>query len=198
MIIGIAGGSGSGKSTFSDKLYEEFKNNATIIHYDNYYKSQDDIGEEERKNTNYDHPDALETELLYEHILKLKNAETVTAPVYDFKRHTRSRDTIELIPREIIIVEGILLFHDEKLRGLFDIKIYVDSDADERILRRIERDVFFRGRSLENIMDQYLKTVKPMHYLYVEPTKQFADIIINGGLNEVAYDIVATRIHKNL
>ena len=194
VIIGIAGGTGSGKSTFTNRLKREFGNEVAVIYHDNYYKRQDGVEFEERRKVNYDHPDALETDLLIEHLKKLKAGEAIECPVYDYSQHNRTDKTIRIEPRKIILVEGILLLADARLRELIDIKVYVEADADERILRRIVRDVKERGRDLDDIMHQYLSTVKPMHYLYVEPTKATADIIINSGLNDVAFDIMRAKI----
>ena len=198
IIIGIAGGTGSGKSTFTNRLRDRFGDNITVIYHDNYYKRHDDIPFEERKKLNYDHPDALETDLLIEHIKRLRNGESVECPVYDYTVHNRSDKTVRIDPRKIILIEGILLLADPRLRSLLDIKIYVEADADERILRRILRDVKERGRDLDNIVEQYLTTVKPMHYLYVEPTRATADIVINSGMNDVAFDIVQSKIRLML
>ena len=198
IIIGIAGGTGSGKSTFTNRLRDRFGDNITVIYHDNYYKRHDDIPFEERKKLNYDHPDALETDLLIEHIKRLRNGESIECPVYDYTVHNRSDKTVRIDPRKIILIEGILLLADPRLRSLLDIKIYVEADADERILRRILRDVKERGRDIDNIVEQYLTTVKPMHYLYVEPTRATADIVINSGMNDVAFDIVQSMIRLML
>lgn len=198
ILIGIAGGTGSGKSTFTNRLKDRFGDDIDVIYHDNYYCRQDDVPMEVRQKRNYDHPDALETDLLVEHLKQLKAGHAVDGPVYDYTMHNRSEKTMHIEPRRIIIVEGILLLADRRLRDMFDIKIYVEADADERILRRIVRDVEERGRSLENIVEQYLTTVKPMHYLYVEPTRAKADLVINSGLNDVAFDIMATKIQKLL
>ena len=198
MLIGIAGGTGSGKSTFADRLLALFPNEITVISYDNYYKPQDHLSFEERIKTNYDCPDALDTDLLVKHLRALQKGEAIDVPNYDFKLHTRRAELTRLEPSPIIIVDGILTFHDERLREMFDIKIYTDADADERILRRLRRDVNERGRDIDGVIAQYLGTVKPMHGIYVEPTKKYADIIINGGKNKTALDIVATRIAKRL
>ena len=198
IIIGIAGGTGSGESTFTNRLRDRFGDNITVIYHDNYYKRHDDIPFEERKKLNYDHPDALETDLLIEHIKRLRNGESVECPVYDYTVHNRSDKTVRIDPRKIILIEGILLLADPRLRSLLDIKIYVEADADERILRRILRDVKERGRDIDNIVEQYLTTVKPMHYLYVEPTRATADIVINSGMNDVAFDIVQSKIRLML
>ena len=198
IIIGIAGGTGSGKSTFTNRLRDRFGDNITVIYHDNYYKRHDDIPFEERKKLNYDHPDALETDLLIEHIKRLRNGESIECPVYDYTVHNRSDKTVRIDPRKIILIEGILLLADPRLRSLLDIKIYVEADADERILRRNLRDVKERGRDIDNIVEQYLTTVKPMHYLYVEPTRATADIVINSGMNDVAFDIVQSKIRLML
>ena len=198
IIIGIAGGTGSGKSTFTNRLRDRFGDNITVIYHDNYYKRHDDIPFEERKKLNYDHPDALETDLLIEHIKRLRNGESIECPVYDYTVHNRSDKTVRIDPRKIILIEGIFLLADPRLRSLLDIKIYVEADADERILRRILRDVKERGRDIDNMVEQYLTTVKPMHYLYVEPTRATADIVINSGMNDVAFDIVQSKIRLML
>ncbi|MDD6661003.1 MAG: uridine kinase [Lachnospiraceae bacterium] len=194
ITIGIAGGTGSGKSTFTNRLKDRFGDEITVLYHDNYYKRHDDLPFEERKKLNYDHPDALETDLLVEHLKKLRNGESIECPVYDYSRHNRSDKTIRIEPRKIIVIEGILLLADPRIRDLLDIKIYVEADADERILRRIVRDVKERGRDLDNIVEQYLTTVKPMHYLYVDPTRAKADIVINSGMNDVAFDVVQSKI----
>ncbi len=194
VIIGIAGGTGSGKSTFTNRLKREFGDEVAVIYHDSYYKAQDDITLEERRKLNYDHPDSLETDLLVEHLKQLKAGKAIDCPVYDYSQYNRSGKTIRIEPRRIILVEGILLFTDARVRDLIDIKIFVEADADERILRRIVRDVKERGRDLDNIVSQYLSTVKPMHYLYVEPTKARADIIINSGMNDIAFDIMRSKI----
>ena len=194
IVIGIAGGTGSGKSTFTNRLKEEFGNKITVVYHDNYYKAQDALSFEERKKTNYDHPEALETDLLVQHIKELKAGKRIQCPVYDYALHNRTKQTVEILPSPIILIEGILVLHDKRLRDLLDIKIYVEADADERILRRALRDVEERGRDLRGIIDQYLTTVKPMHYLFVEPTKTKADIVINSGRNNVAFDIMKTKM----
>ncbi|MBQ1923551.1 MAG: uridine kinase [Lachnospiraceae bacterium] len=198
IIIGIAGGTGSGKSTFTRRIKEAFGDQVTVIYHDNYYRRNDGIPFEERKKINYDHPDALETDLLIEHLTELRHGRPIQCPVYDYAVHNRSDKTIPILPSKVILVEGILVLSDERLRDLLDIKIYVEADADERILRRALRDMEERGRDLRGIIDQYLTTVKPMHYLYVEPTKAKADIVINSGMNKVAFDIVKARIMQLL
>lgn len=194
IIIGIAGGTGSGKSTFTNRLRDRFKDDIAVIYHDNYYRRHDEIPFEERQKLNYDHPDSLETELLLEHLRKLRNGESIDCPVYDYSLHNRSDKTIHIEPKKIIVVEGILLLADPRTRDLLDIKIYVEADADERILRRVVRDVKERGRDIDNIVEQYLTTVKPMHYMYVEPTRAKADLVINSGMNNVAFDIVKSKI----
>ena len=198
IIIGIAGGTGSGKSTFTNRLKDEFNDNVAVIYHDNYYRRQDDVSFEDRKKVNYDHPDSLETQLLLEHLYMLKDGRAVDCPVYDYSLHNRSDQTVHIEPRKIIIAEGILLLADKRIRDLLDIKIYVEADADERILRRVVRDVKERGRDIDNIVEQYLTTVKPMHYLNVEPTRAMADIVINSGMNHVAFDIVRSKIQLML
>ena len=193
-VIGIAGGTGSGKSTFTARIKAAFPDKVAVLYHDNYYKAHDNIPFEERKTINYDHPNSLETDLLIEHVKSLKNDKSVDAPTYDFTQHTRAEATLHIEPKPIIIIEGILTLQNVEFVNLMDIKIFVEADADERILRRAIRDVKERGRDLEGVAEQYLQTVKPMHYLYVEPTKNVADIVINGGMNDVAFDIVSTKI----
>lgn len=198
IIIGIAGGTGSGKSTFTNRLKDAFCDNIAVLYHDNYYKRQDGVPFEERKKMNYDHPEAFETELLLNQLAALRNGESVECPIYDYSKHNRSDKFVKVEPKKVILVEGILVFADECLRDMFDIKIFVEADADERILRRVIRDVKDRGRDIEGVVEQYLTTVKPMHYLYVEPTKPMADVIINSGMNEVAFQLVKTNIEKIL
>ncbi|MBE6693727.1 MAG: uridine kinase [Ruminococcaceae bacterium] len=194
MLIGIAGGTGSGKSTFAEGLRALFPDDITIISYDNYYKPQDHITFEERIKTNYDCPDALDTDLLVKHLRRLCEGESIDMPNYDFRVHTRKAELTRVSPTAVILIDGIMTFHDERLREMFDIKIYADADADERILRRLRRDVTERGRDIDGVINQYVGTVKVMHGIYVEPTKKYADIVINGGMNKTALDIVAARI----
>lgn len=198
IIIGIAGGTGSGKSTFTNRLKEEFKEEVAVIYHDNYYRDQSDISFEDRKKTNYDHPDSIETELLVEHLKQLKEGHSIQCPVYDYSQHNRSNEVTTVEPKRVILLEGILVLADERLRDLIDIKVYVEADADERILRRVIRDVKERGRDIEGVVEQYLTTVKPMHYIYVEPTKSMADIIINSGKNPIAFELVRNSIKKLL
>ncbi|MBR2764663.1 MAG: uridine kinase [Blautia sp.] len=198
ILIGIAGGSGSGKSTFTNRLKAEFGDEVAVLYHDNYYRRQDDVPFEERKKVNYDHPDSLETDLMVRHLAELKAGRAIDCPVYDYSQHNRSNEFIHIEPKRIILVEGILLLADPRVRDLIDIKIFVEADADERICRRILRDVKERGRDIDNIVSQYLTTVKPMHYLYVEPTKVTADLIINSGMNKVALDVVKAKINQIL
>ena len=198
IIIGIAGGTGSGKSTFTNRIKEEFGERVSVIYYDNYYKAHDDMSFEERKLINYDHPDSFETDLLVEHLHKLKEGIPVQCPVYDYSIHNRTDRTIEIKPADVIIIEGILVLYDRRLSDMMDIKIFVDADADERILRRVIRDVKERGRDVEGIARQYLTTVKPMHYAFVEPTKYTADLVINSAYNNVAFDVIRVKIETLL
>lgn len=194
IIIGIAGGSGSGKSTFTNRLRDLYGDKVTTIYHDNYYRRNDHLSMEERRKINYDHPESLETDMLIEHLKMLKQGQTVYGPLYDYTMHNRREETVEIKPNRIILLEGIMVLQDPRLRELLDIKIYVEADADERILRRLTRDVKERGRDLDGVISQYLNSVKPMHYIYVEPTRAMADIVINSGKNEVAFDLVKTKI----
>lgn len=199
MVIGIAGGTGSGKTTLTRSIIKRFEGNISVIYHDNYYKAHDELPYEERAKLNYDHPDAFDTPLMIEQLKKLRAGESVMCPVYDYTIHNRSGETVEIKPAKVIIVEGILIFQDPELRELMDIKIFVDTDADVRILRRILRDVEKRGRSLVSVVDQYLTTVKPMHEQYVEPSKRYADIIVlDGGYNLVALDMIMQRIQGHV
>ena len=199
MVIGIAGGSGSGKTTITNQIVEQLGSDVTVITHDNYYRAQHEMTLEERALVNYDHPDAYETSLLVEHLATLKAGKPVEIPVYDFSISDRTDQTTTVTPARVIIVEGILIFVEKALRDLMDVKVFVDCDADVRILRRIMRDVKERGRSLESVINQYLTTVKPMHELFVEPSKKFADIIIpTGGQNLVALDMLVNRIQAHL
>ena len=193
-VIGIAGGSGSGKSTFAARLREQFPDSVALISCDNYYRAHDDIPLEERRLLNYDAPESLEFDLMVSHLRALKQGEAVDCPVYDFSLHNRSDKVLRIEPRPVIIVDGILILSDPALRETFDLGIYVETDADERILRRARRDMEVRGRRIDDIMAQYLTTVKPMHEMYVEPSKKHADLILNGGMNPVALEIVAARV----
>ena len=200
ILIGITGGTGSGKSTIADALYSNFsKDRITMIQQDMYYKDQSHLSMEERVKTNYDHPMAFDNDLLVEHLQKLIKGEAIEKPRYDFTIHNRAKDTTTVEPREIIIVEGILILEDERIRDLLDIKVYVDTDADIRILRRLVIDINERGRTVESVIDQYLKMVRPMHMEFTEPTKRYADIIIpEGGHNYVAIDILMAKIRDIL
>ena len=200
LIIGIAGGSGSGKTTLALRLKERFEENEVrLISHDSYYKRHDELPFEKRRLLNYDHPDSFDTSLLIEDLRSLKAGHTVHCPVYDYSIHNRTDRTEEVHPTKVIIVEGILIFADEELASEMDIKIFVDTDADERILRRILRDVRERGRTLESVVEQYLTTVKPMHEQYVEPSKRRADIImLQGGHNLVALDMLIERIRSHI
>ena len=197
-VIGVAGGTGSGKSTFTNRLKDEFGDQIAVLYYDNYYKTQDDIPFEERNKVNYDSPESLETELMIDHLKQLKAGKSIECPVYDYTIHNRTKDTVIIEPRKVIIVEGILALENEELRSLIDIKVFVEADADERILRRVVRDVKERGRDVEDIARQYLTTVKPMHYVYVEPTKYLADLVINSGMNDVAFELMKTKFEQIL
>ncbi len=199
LVIGIAGGTGSGKTTITRKIMEKFGDDVSVIRHDNYYKAHHDMTYEERSKLNYDHPDSLDTWMLADDIKALKEGKEVSCPVYDFTIHDRSDDTELIKPSKVLIVEGILIFADKRLRDEMDIKIYVDTDADVRILRRILRDVKKRGRSLDSVVEQYLNTVKPMHEQFVEPSKKNADIIIpEGGHNMVALDMVMERVKAHI
>ncbi len=196
IIIGVAGGTGSGKTTVAMKILERVgAEHVAYIPHDAYYRDLSHLPPEERARVNFDHPDALETDLLIEHLKRLKAGEAVEVPVYDFTTHTRTHQTRRVGPAPVILVEGILVFAEPALRELFDVKLYVDTDADVRLIRRIQRDVRERGRSLESVLQQYLTTVRPMHLEFVEPSKRYADVIIpEGGHNEVAIEMVAARI----
>ena len=199
IVIGIAGGTGSGKSTMIRKIKEEFSDEITILSHDFYYKEHSDIPFEERKKLNYDHPNAFDTHLMIKHIKELTRWRPVERPVYDFTIHNRVDETMTVSPAKVIIVEGILIFENKELLDLFDIKVFIDTDADVRIIRRILRDVRERGRTLDSVVNQYLTTVKLMHEQFVEPSKKNADIIIpEGGYNVVALEMLNERIHSLL
>ena len=199
LVIGIAGGSGSGKTTLMKNLIETFGDVVTVLSHDNYYKRHDELSFEERCALNYDEPSALDTSLLVYQLDQLIHGQEIDCPVYDFSLHNRSNETIHVVPKQVIIVEGIMIFADEDLRKLLDIKIFVDADADIRICRRIKRDVTKRGRSLESVINQYQQTVKPMHEKYVEPSKKFADIVVpEGGKNKVAIAMIEGHIQRHL
>lgn len=198
IIIGVTGGTGSGKTTVTRKIIEEFGDvSLAYIPQDAYYKDQSHLTMDERVLTNYDHPLAFDNDLLSEHIRQLLDGQAVQMPVYDFTQHNRAEETIRVEPKEVIIIEGILIFSDKELRDLMDIKVFVDTDDDIRIIRRIKRDMAERGRSLDSIIDMYTSIVKPMHEQFIEPTKKFADIIIpEGGSNNVAIDLMTTKIRS--
>ena len=199
IVIGIAGGTGSGKSTMIRKIKEEFSDEITILSHDFYYKQHNDIPFEERKKLNYDHPNAFDTDLMINHIQALKEWRSIERPVYDFTIHNRVDETVTVKPAKVIIVEGILIFENKELLDMFDIKAFIDTDADVRIIRRILRDVRERGRTLDSVVNQYLTTVKLMHEQFVEPSKKNADIIIpEGGYNVVALEMLNERIHALL
>ena len=199
IVIGIAGGTGSGKSTMIRKIKEEFSDEITILSHDFYYKQYNDIPFEERKKLNYDHPNAFDTDLMINHIKALKEWRSIERPVYDFTIHNRVDETVTVKPAKVIIVEGILIFENKELLDMFDIKAFIDTDADVRIIRRILRDVRERGRTLDSVVNQYLTTVKLMHEQFVEPSKKNADIIIpEGGYNVVALEMLNERIHALL
>ena len=199
LVIGIAGGTGSGKTTLMNNLIKAFATDVTILSHDNYYKRHDDLTYEERCKLNYDEPAALETDLMARHLDQLRHGQAIDCPVYDFTQHNRSSETIHIEPKKVIIVEGILIFENQPLRDLMDIRIFVDTDSDVRLCRRIKRDVNKRGRSLESVLLQYQETVKPMHEMYVEPSKKYANIIVpEGGKNLVALDMIMGRIKRHL
>ena len=199
LVIGIAGGTGSGKTTLMNNIMAQFEGMVTVLSHDNYYKRHDELTFEERTGLNYDEPDAIETSLMVEHLKQLRQGQAIDCPVYDFTRHNRSDETIHLEPKPVIIVEGILIFDNEPLRNLMDIRLFVDTDADIRLCRRIKRDVNKRGRTLESVLTQYQTTVKPMHEKYVEPSKKYANLVIpEGGKNMVALEMILGRIQKHL
>ena len=199
LVIGIAGGTGSGKTTLMKRLVEQFDDVVSVLSHDNYYRRLDHLAFEERCKVNYDEPNALETELMCQHLQQLREGKGIDCPVYDFSQHNRSDDTVHIEPRQVIIVEGILIFENEQLRNLMDIRIFVDTDADIRLCRRIKRDVNKRGRSMESVIEQYQTTVKPMHDKYVEPSKKYAHIVVpEGGKNVVALDMIMGRIRRHL
>lgn len=199
LVIGIAGGTGSGKTTLMNNLIRRYGDSVTVLSHDNYYRRRDELTYDQRCLINYDEPAALETELMAVHLDKLRHGESIDCPVYDFTQHNRSNDTVRIVPKPVIIVEGILIFENQPLRDLMDIKIFVDTDADVRLCRRIKRDVNKRGRTLESVLTQYQTTVKPMHEKYVEPSKRFANIVVpEGGKNLVALDMIMGRIERHL
>lgn len=199
LVIGIAGGSGSGKTTLTNQIAAQFLEQVTVIKHDNYYKAHDDMDYDERSRLNYDHPNAFDTELMIEHLKALKKGESIECPIYDYTIHNRSKDTITIVPNKVIIVEGILIFENKDLCDLMDIRIFVDTDADLRIIRRIQRDVMERARSLESVINQYIETVKSMHEQYVEPSKKNANVIVpEGGYNQAAMEMIRNHIKNHL
>ena len=199
LVIGIAGGSGSGKTTLMKRLVEQFDDDVSVLSHDNYYRRHDELTYEERCLINYDEPASLETDLMSHHLDLLRQGQAIDCPVYDYTVHNRSNETIRIEPRKVIIVEGIMIFENEALRNLMDIRIFVDTDADIRLCRRIKRDVNKRGRSLESVLTQYQQTVKPMHEQYVEPSKKYANLVVpEGGKNIVALEMIVDRIRRHL
>ncbi|MCI7795484.1 MAG: uridine kinase [Lachnospiraceae bacterium] len=199
LVIGIAGGSGSGKTTLTNQIAAKFPEEVTVIKHDNYYKKHDEMSYEERSRLNYDHPNAFDTDLMIRDLKRLKQGETIECPVYDFTIHNRSKNTLTITPGKVIIVEGILIFENKELCDLMDIRIFVDTDADVRIIRRIQRDVMERARSLESVIGQYMNTVKPMHEQFVEPSKKNASLIVpEGGYNQVAMEMILNQIRSHL
>lgn len=196
ILIGIAGGTGSGKTTVAQSIFGALpEKNIAIIEQDSYYRDQSDLTFEQRVKTNYDHPLSFDNALLLEHLKSLLDGQTIEKPVYNFSIHNRSHETVTVVPKDIIILEGIMIFEDERLRDIMDIKIFVDTDPDVRIIRRIVRDINERGRTLESVIEQYLSTVKPAHEQFIEPSKKFADLIIpEGGYNKVAIDIMVAKV----
>lgn len=200
LVIGVAGGTGSGKTTVANVILERVgKQSIAYLPHDAYYRDLKDLPRDQKDIQNFDHPDSLETELMIHHIIQLKEGEAVDIPVYDFSTHSRTNKIIKILPHPVLIVEGILLFTDKRLRDLFDIKIFVDTDADIRFIRRLQRDIAERGRTTDSVIQRYLSTVRPMHLEFVEPSKRYAHVIIpEGGLNEVAMDMVIARIESLL
>jgi uridine kinase len=195
VVIGVSGGSASGKTTVAYRIKEACKESVELISHDFYYLPNDKLSLEERKNLNYDHPDAFDTERVITDLQHLKNGQPIERPVYSYTEHNRLKETVHVNPAKVIIIEGFLIFENAKLRDLMDIKVFVDTDADERLMRRIIRDVNERGRSLESVINQYKNTVKPMHELFVEPYKKYADVIVpRGGTNDVAIEMLIHRI----
>ncbi len=200
LIIGIAGGTGSGKTTVVNQIVKEFANDDVgIISQDSYYKDNKHLSLEERAKINFDHPRAIDFDLLYDHLTRLKKGETIEQPVYSFVQHTRTGDAILTHPHKVMIVEGILIFNDKRLRDLFDVKIYVHADSDERLIRRVRRDINERGRTVNEVLGRYQSTLKPMHEQFIEPTKAYADLIIpNDRRNKVAIDVIISLIKNNI
>ena len=198
-VLGVAGGSASGKTTIINKLQDFFGEDIAVISHDSYYKAHPDMTYEERSQLNYDHPDSFESDRMAEDVRKLIKGHAIDMPVYDYVNHNRSNETVRIEPKTVIVMQGILILENKELRDLMDIKIFVDTDADERLMRRIQRDMIERGRSIDSIIDQYSKTVKPMHEEFVEPSKKYADIIIpRGGENAAGLDMLITYMNKKL
>jgi uridine kinase len=198
VLIGIAGGTGSGKTSVAREITRSIpQENIVLIEQDNYYKDQSQMTMTQRVLTNYDHPNAFDNELLYEHLQQLLNGEAIDKPIYNFAEHTRANYTEQVEPKQVIILEGIMVLEDERLRSLMDIKIFVDTDADVRIIRRVLRDIKERGRSIESVVEQYMGVVRPMHMQFIEPTKKYADLIIpEGGKNQVAIDVLVAKVNE--
>lgn len=199
-VIGIAGGTGSGKTTVARRIYDSLHlDSAVFLDHDSYYRELDHLPMEERRRVNFDHPDSLDNDLLVEHLERLIAREPIDKPVYDFAAHTRAGTTVRIEPRDVILVEGILIFGDPRLRELFDLKIFVDTEADVRFIRRMRRDLEMRGRTVESVIEQYLGTVRPMHFEFVEPSKRYADVIIpRGGNNTPGIEVIAARVRERL
>lgn len=199
IIIGIAGGSGSGKSTLAQNIKKEFEDNIVMISHDYYYKNCPELSFEERRKLNFDHPNAFDTDLLIKHLNILKSGKSIERPSYSFVNHLREENTVTVVPKKVILLDGILIFENKDLRDLMDIKIFVDTDADVRFIRRLARDVQERGRTIDSVIEQYCTTVKPMHEEFVEPSKKFADIIVpEGGYNTVALNMIIEKIRNIL
>lgn len=199
IVIGIAGGTGSGKTTLADRIVNYFNGKIAVVHHDNYYKAHYDMSFEERSKLNYDHPDSFDTDLMIKDLHKLRSGKSIQCPVYDYTIHNRSKESITIEPQPIILIEGILIFSDPELCKTMDVKVFVDTDADVRLARRITRDMKERGRTPENIIEQYVTTVKPMHDAFVEPSKRQADILVpEGGLNDVAFDMIINLLESKL
>ena len=199
LVVGIAGGSGGGKTTLTSNLIRRFGGKVCIVHHDNYYRAHDDLTYEERTRLNYDCPEAFETEMMIEHLRMLKNGQAIDCPTYDYTIHNRAEEVLHIEPRRVIVVEGIMIFVNKTLCDEMNIRIFVDADADVRLCRRIRRDVKKRGRSIDSVIDQYLTTVKPMHELYVEPSKKNAHIIVpEGGKNLIALEMIINRIQRHI
>ncbi len=200
IVIGISGGTGSGKTTVAKEVRKHFpEESVVVLHHDSYYLDRSHLSPSQRERINYDHPDSFDNALMISHLLTLKGGEPIEKPTYDYETHTRNDETITVRPASIILLEGILVLADDALRDLMDIKLYVDTDADERFIRRLKRDIVERGRKVDQVIEQYLKTVRPMHLQFVEPSKRYADVIIpEGGMNLVAVDLIVTKVRDIL